>query len=309
MKVYVYPTDQRWYRFLRSRRPLDEVNFWRPGGKQAFRVLAPGDLLLFRLRAPIGRIAGGGYFVHFSLFPFHGAWEAFGEKNGTPTEEQFAALIADHRGIKDWRTLPGDTNIGCIILNSPSFWPDEEWIPTPDDYPRNAMVGRSYDVTSTTGRALLEAATLRMNAQSSTYRTAVMEREVGWVERTMLQRTGQGAFRVLVTDMYGRHCAVTREHTLPVLDAAHIRPVTHGGTHSVSNGILLRSDIHTLFDLGYVTVQPDHRFRVSGRLRSEWNNGRIYYELDKTSVSVPTDPSLAPSRELLEWHNDVVFRP
>lgn len=147
-----------------------------------------------------------------------------------------------------------------------------------------------------------------MNVQSSLAEGVVMEREVGWAERTVLQRTGQGAFRLLVTDSYGRHCAVTREHTLPVLDAAHIRPVTRGGTHSASNGILLRSDIHTLFDLGYVTVQPDDRFRVSGRLRTEWNNGRVYYDLDNTLVRVPEDPSLAPLRELLEWHNDVVFR-
>jgi putative restriction endonuclease len=37
-------------------------------------------------------------------------------------------------------------------------------------------------------------------------------------------RLGQGAFRLLVTDAYQRRCAVTGERTLPVLDAAHIRP-------------------------------------------------------------------------------------
>lgn len=309
MKVYIYPTDSRWYHFLRSRSPLDEVNFWRPGGKQAFNVLSPGDLLLFRLRAPIGMIAGGGYYKHFSLFPFHGAWEAFGEKNGTATEDQFAALIAEHRGIRDWRTLPGDTNIGCIILGSPSFWPDDQWIATPHDYPINAMVGKSYDTASPTGRALYEAATLRMRARSITTPAVAMEHDVVWDERTIMQRRGQGEFRLVVTDAYRRKCAVTGEHTLPVLDAAHIRPVSQGGTHAASNGILLRSDVHTLFDRGYVTVQPDLRFRVSGRLKSEWQNGRVYYDLDGTHVHIPSDPLLAPSKEVLEWHNEMVFRP
>ncbi len=68
-------------------------------------------------------------------------------------------------------------------------------------------------------------------------------------------RLGQGSFRVVVTDIYSRWCAVTRERTLPVLDAAHIRPYGQDGPHDPRNGLLLRSDIHTLFDQGYVTVR------------------------------------------------------
>lgn len=59
-------------------------------------------------------------------------------------------------------------------------------------------------------------------------------------------RLGQGAFRVLVTDLYRRRCAVTRERTLPALEAAHIRPYGSGGAHEASNGLLLRRDIHTV---------------------------------------------------------------
>ena len=60
-------------------------------------------------------------------------------------------------------------------------------------------------------------------------------------------RLGQGAFRVLVTDNYHRMCAVTRERTLPALEAAHIRPFAEGGEHEASNGVLLRRDLHSLF--------------------------------------------------------------
>ena len=59
-------------------------------------------------------------------------------------------------------------------------------------------------------------------------------------------RLGQGSFRVLVTDAYGRQCAATGERTLPVLQAAHIHPYAVGGPHRVDNGLLLRSDLHTL---------------------------------------------------------------
>lgn len=74
-------------------------------------------------------------------------------------------------------------------------------------------------------------------------------------------RLGQGAFRVLVTDAYERHCAVSGEKTLPILDAAHIRSYADGGLHEGSNGLLLRTDIHKLFDLGYVTFDQDRKVR------------------------------------------------
>jgi len=121
------------------------------------------------------------------------------------------------------------------------------------------------------------------------------------------RRLGQGAFRVLVTDTYERQCAVTREHTLPVLEAAHIRPVTQAGEHLVTNGLLLRSDVHRLFDLGYVSITPDMKFRVSRRLDEDWRNGKIYYELDGKPINLPKDPSCRPDTRLLEWHADTVL--
>lgn len=84
-----------------------------------------------------------------------------------------------------------------------------------------------------------------------------------------------------VTDSYGRRCAISGERTLPVLDAAHIKAYSVGGRHEVSNGLLLRTDIHKLFDLGYVTVDLDFCFAVSPRLREDFQNGRHYYELDR----------------------------
>jgi putative restriction endonuclease len=122
-------------------------------------------------------------------------------------------------------------------------------------------------------------------------------------------RLGQGAFRVLVTDAYERRCAVTGEKTLPVLEAAHIKPYALNGPHRVSNGILLRSDLHRLFDLGYVTVTPALRLEVSPRLKAEWQNGREYYAHHGQPLSFyPQQPSRRPDREFLEWHNENRFR-
>jgi putative restriction endonuclease len=121
-------------------------------------------------------------------------------------------------------------------------------------------------------------------------------------------RLGQGLFRVEVTDAYQRACAVTGEHSLPALEAAHILPYGQGGEHRVDNGLLLRSDLHRLYDRGYVTVTPDYVFRVSDRLRDEFQNGRSYYGLGGAKIALPEREMWRPKRELLEWHRECVFR-
>ena len=89
-------------------------------------------------------------------------------------------------------------------------------------------------------------------------------------------RLGQGAFRIAVTDAYRRTCAVSGGKVLPALDAAHIKPYALGGQHELSNGILLRRDIHSVFDAGYVTIDEQYRFVVSERVKTEFNNGEEY---------------------------------
>jgi putative restriction endonuclease len=120
-------------------------------------------------------------------------------------------------------------------------------------------------------------------------------------------RLGQGTFRVAVTSAYGGACAVSGEHSLPALEAAHIRPYRKDGAHSVPNGLLLRADIHRLFDKGYVTVSQDWRFLVSQRLAHEWENGKVYYALNGQPVHVPKKQADQPDGALLTWHNEHVF--
>ncbi len=66
------------------------------------------------------------------------------------------------------------------------------------------------------------------------------------------QRLGQRAFQAVVLGAYERGCAVTGDKIRPVLQAAHIRPLPAGGEHRLDNGLLLRSDVHALYDSGYL---------------------------------------------------------
>lgn len=301
MKALVAITDQDWYEHLRALRP-DEVNFWQPSAGTDFKALSIGQPLLFKLHSPNNFVAGGGFFAHFSRLPVSLAWEAFGEKNGAASLQQMRQRIARYRREADTRE---DYVIGCIILQDPFFLERHAWVPVPSDFSLNIVRGKGYDLSVEPGRSLWSAVEMgrAVTGQVAEPRPTPMFGEPALVRR----RLGQGTFRVVVTDTYRRSCAVTGEKTLPVLEAAHIRPVAAAGAHSVNNGILLRSDIHTLFDRGYVTVTPDHRFRVSQRLRNDWQNGRVYYDLDGKSIRLPSNESDHPNRLDLEWHADSVF--
>jgi len=122
-----------------------------------------------------------------------------------------------------------------------------------------------------------------------------------------MPRLGQGTFRIMVTEAYDWRCSITKECTLPALDAAHIKPYSESGLHAVNNGILLRRDLHALFDKGYMTITPAFKLEVSRRIREEFENGRDYYRLHGTLMSLPDKTSDYPSTEYLEWHNGSVY--
>jgi putative restriction endonuclease len=291
---------------------LDEVNFWQPGGGSVFNKLLPGELLLFRLKSPVNRIAGGGFFTAASIYPLNGAWDAFREKNGVATYTDFFNIIAAYRR-KMGQPIAHDSAIGCIVLERPFFLPESDWIEVPRDYSLNLVQGKRFISKSTSAQALLEWATevLRRGSISigeSTLLSTGIDGPVYGEAALQRRRLGQGGFRLIVSDAYNRRCAITGEKTLPVLEAAHIRPLSLGGEHRIDNGLLMRSDVHTLFDLGYLTVTPAGQVRVSSRLRENWLNGRIYYDLDGAELRQPQRDELRPSRLHLEWHNDEVFR-
>jgi putative restriction endonuclease len=122
-------------------------------------------------------------------------------------------------------------------------------------------------------------------------------------------RIGQGAFRAMVTDIYNRRCAVTGEKTLPVLEAAHIKPYSASGPNLTNNGLLLRSDMHILFDKGYMTVSDNHHLEVSRRIREEYENGKEYYAYHGKKLSnLPANFMDRPSPNFLNWHQEQIYK-
>jgi putative restriction endonuclease len=312
VNAYLAATDNDWFRFLASREGVDEVNFWYPkpwGGR--FGVLSHGQPLLFKLKRPHNHVAGGGFVAHYWQIPLSIAWDAFGEKNGAATRAEVFQRIAQ---LRHEALAPGyDPVIGCVILVEPFFFPRDLWIEDPPGWHPNIQRGRTYDLQQDEdGRELWRQVADRLGRMKGP-RIAEPEFPLGLPggygsPGFQAPRLGQGAFRALITDAYGRRCAVTQERALPALEAAHIRPFSESPEHSLRNGLLLRSDVHRLFDAGYVTVTPEYRVEASPTMRADFNDGENYLKLHGQRILVPERGEWQPDPRALAWHNENRYR-
>jgi putative restriction endonuclease len=296
-------TDYGWYEFL-SGRQLPEVNFWTPSARREFRA-APLSPFLFKLKAPYNAICGFGYFARWSSLPDWLAWECFGEGNGCRSLQQMRERIGTIRRRIGYERSGAEDNIGCILVVEPTFFPPEDWIIQPSDWHPRIVTSKSYDLTMGEGCWVWEECILRAPQpmlQAQVTPGSLVEQGARFGSPQLIRpRLGQGTFRVAVTEAYDRSCAVTGEHSLPVLEAAHIRPFADSGPHDVSNGILLRADIHRLFDRGYVTITPDYRFEVSGHLRTDYSNGSLYYPLAGLQLRLPYIQHERPAIDFIQY--------
>ncbi len=311
MKFWVGVTDKSWFDFLASKPSIDEVNFWQPSGDTGFRAIQPWESFLFKLHSPLNFIVGGGLFVKYSQLPLSIAWETFQEKNGAGDFQSFRERILHYQQNTSRHFVP-DPFIGCIVLTNPFFFKKEDWIPVPENWSANIVRGKTYDTEDPIGSSLWEKVDERIKGINPVQDNNILQVEVKEPryggEYLTRPRLGQGAFRVVVIDAYNRRCAITGERTLPALESAHIKPYASSGPHCINNGILLRSDLHKLFDAGYMTINTDLRVEVSKYIKEEYENGHDYYALHgKKLTNLPSDPLDQPSKKYLEWHNKEVY--
>lgn len=305
MRFWLGVTDTRWYDFL-APRGLDEVNFWQPSSRPPFAAAPVGMPFLFKLKRPYNQVAGGGFFVTYSELPIDLAWEVFGVKNGAPTLSDLKALLKPLSGSSGL-----NRTIGCTVLANPIFLPQDRWV-VPPNWATNIVRGKMYDTERQDGAALWTAIStdaLRPGKDLTVASgVASVDRKFG-APVLVAPRLGQSSFRLLITEAYKRRCAITGEHTLIALEAAHIVPYAQEGTHDPRNGLLLRADFHRLYDAGLVSVTPDLKVKVSPRIREAYFNGKAYYRLDGgTLAQIPDSPALRPDPDRLDWHYKNCFQ-
>lgn len=117
--------------------------------------------------------------------------------------------------------------------------------------------------------------------------------------RSIALRLGQPKFRKTLLAAYQSRCAVTGTAIENILEAAHIISYNGESTNHVCNGLLLRSDIHALFDWGLLSVNPETlRVYCSEKIRQE----TAYGELHGKKIGMPLSVSQHPSIDALRIH-------
>jgi putative restriction endonuclease len=302
-------TDDEWYRFLAARPEVTEVNFWRPSSARHFRVLTPGEPFFFKTHAPHNRVVGGGFHSGFAPLPVSEAWELYGEGNGVANLEEMRAQIGKYR--QQPIAADEDPVIGCVLLRDTRFFTAADEAGPPPDFASNIVQGKSYDLAAHPQARYFEELVFQLLGHRVEVDFSQPWHRPGPVfgdPRMTPRRLGQQAFKAVLLGAYDHRCAITGSRIRPALQAAHIRPVTKGGEHRLDNGLLLRSDVHAMFDHGYLGVDPEYRLMVSSRLRADFGGGEEFYARAGEPITMPERRTDRPSREFLGWHTEKVFK-
>lgn len=113
-------------------------------------------------------------------------------------------------------------------------------------------------------------------------------------------RRGQSSFRSRLLAAYNGLCCVTGCDLIATLEAAHITPYRGAKSNHIQNGLLLRSDIHALFDLGLIAIDQDNRIILAPSAL----NSATYKDLNGKKLAEPCDLEQVPSTEALRKHRD-----
>jgi hypothetical protein len=118
------------------------------------------------------------------------------------------------------------------------------------------------------------------------------------IKSNIVLRRGQPAFRKTLLQVYECKCAITKCNVTDVLEAAHIYPYKGEETNHIGNGLLLRTDMHTLFDLGLIAIDPENFTVLLSRKLHETE----YKRYKGKRLYLPKIQSHWPDKEALAWH-------
>lgn len=116
------------------------------------------------------------------------------------------------------------------------------------------------------------------------------------LKNSIRKRVGQSIFRERLICAYDCRCAITGCAVGPVLEAAHIEPYVENENQSINNGLLLRSDIHLLFDQGLIWIDTDYNVHIDASLKDT-----EYGPFDNKRLYIPERQEDWPSIRHIEW--------
>ena len=298
--IALAPTDTNWFHFLRDRAPLAIVNFWTPTDWNV-KSLSSGDYWYFVLkgREP-RRLGGGGKFSHYEILKTSQAWERYGTGNGVESKEVLIKKLNDYkqRNSRNY-TYQNDPDIGCIVLADCIFLEDNRQRHVSEyalEFAPSIVKYKTFQV------APLHLCDFDENTVKDSNELLSDEDTRKRTLSSIVTRQGQSSFRQSLIVAYNSKCAITGCDAIDALEAAHIMPYRGPHSNTVRNGLLLRSDIHTLFDLGKITISNEYKVILHHDLMDT-----TYHELNGKLINLPTNRDDWPSLLALNEHNRIGF--
>lgn len=294
--IAIAPTNKEWFNSLRSRQnKINDFNFWTPTPWN-IKQLSKGDKFYFLLKSPFRKIGGYGQFKYYENLSINNAWNKFGKSNGVNDLKELIDKTSSYmkKNSKD-QVLDNDYQIGCIVLENPIFFEDEEFIELEDvglDFSKNIVKLKYFNEDINENKKDNKNKFILVSEENAEYTTSKSKK-----------RKGQGKFRDLLMQAYEGACAITGENCFEVLEAAHIQPYINEDSNNVTNGILLRCDLHSLFDEGLITIDKNYKVILSNQLIS---NG--YEKYQNTKIMLPKNKDNYPDSLAIEYHNKYIFR-
>jgi len=292
MSAVYASTTRSWFEHL-SRLLPKRAAFWQPTPARPAQI-AVGERWYFKeLGAP--QLLGYGEFFGWERLSVRELFARYGSASGYDSERE---LIAAFRAFNP--ALGSDSEIGNVVLES--FTP----FPTPvplravgleDLSVRFVYLGEQDPIAEYIGglRGGAAGGGFVLRDEAAARHTAAMRKH----------RAGQAAFRKLLLDTYGPVCAFTGPQLEETLQAAHIQPYVDAASNHVANGLLLRADIHVLFDLGLLTLTDEPQIVVSRKLLGR--NPTID-ALHGATPHLRNTHGVSPSGDALRFHGRFVFQ-
>jgi putative restriction endonuclease len=288
----ISPTDNNWFKFLKDNDFNSFINFWTPTPWN-IKKLKPGDKWYFLLKSPIREIGGFGEFFEYKNLTAFEAWRLYGHKNGATDLQQFInsiQLYIDKNSNKFGGTKI-DINtyeIGCIILNNCQFWDFEDYKKAED---HEIVFGKQV----VKYKYFNQYDPFKINEQESNNDFNILREPRENYKREINQRKGQSKFKGHVLKSYKNRCCITGETCPELLEAAHLQKYINNQSNHIQNGILLRVDIHRLFDNDLLFIDQNYVIHISSLIENP-----IYKQYHGCKMSLPNDLDDFPSKKSLE---------
>ena len=275
-------TEIKWADFLKENGLTSNVNFWTPTDWKV-SGLKKGARLYFMLKSPIRKIGGYGTFIEYKTMSVYDAWDKFGIRNGCDS------LLELERRLTEYKSKVTLSTIGCIVLEDLCFYD------TPIDpasvgviFPKEVVKLKYYNYTIDpfwSYEAVTYTSPFSLVASTSKKKTSHLS--------TM--REGQAQFKLDVSRAYDYKCCISGEKTPELLQAAHIQAYISKESNHIQNGLLLRIDLHKMYDSGLLTIDDSYQVHISKKVTSP-----DYTMFDGIIISLPTDASKHPSKDAIK---------